>query len=153
VVAAFSKLWAFTPAQVAALVFGVWWIGNGLTVFLATQSTFAALTEDGTVHVLGVSIAVNGWHGLFHLATGMAGIVLCWRPSGARGYALIVGLLYLAAALCGLFIGDTVFGVIRVDEFGSIDHALEGAVLLVAWLTSSRHPVAASGDRAMGTPG
>ncbi len=144
---AFSKLRVFTPAQVAALVFGVWWIGNGLTVFLATQSTFAALTEDGTVHVLGVSIAVNGWHGLFHLGTGIAGIVLCWRPSGARGFALIVGLLYLTAALSGLLIGDTVFGVIRVDELGSLDHALEAVTLLAAWLASSGHP---AGEAAIG---
>jgi uncharacterized protein DUF4383 len=153
VATALSKLGIFTSAQVAALVFGVWWIGNGLTVFLATQSTFAALTEDGTVRALGVSIAVNGWHGLFHLGTGIAGIVLCWRPSSARGFALIVGLLYLAAALCGLFIGDTVFGVIRVDEFGSFDHALEGMVLLAAWLASSGHPGVESGDQAIGTPG
>lgn len=143
--ATLSKLWAFTPAQVAALVFGAWWVGNGLTVFLATQANFAVLTEDGTVHSLGISIAVNGWHGLFHLSTGVAGIVLCWSPRGARAYALIVGLLYLVAALCGLFIGDAVFGVIRVDEFGSVDHAVESVVLLGAWLASSegRHLKAA----------
>jgi hypothetical protein len=135
--ATLSKLRVFTPAQVAALVFGVWWLGNGLTVFLATQSNFGALTEDGTVHSLGISIAVNGWHGLFYLSTGVAGIVLCWSPRGARAYALIVGLLYLAAALCGLLIGDVVFGVIRVDEFGSVDHAVESVVLLAAWLASS----------------
>jgi hypothetical protein len=143
---AFSKLCLFTPAQIAALVFGVWWIGNGLTVFLATESSFAALAENGTVHVLGISIAVNGWHGLLHLSTGIAGIAVCRHPGGARRYALLVGLLYLAAALCGFFIGDTVFGVIRVDEFGSADHAVEGALFLAAWRSSSARPAPEAGD-------
>lgn len=137
---AFSNLRSFTPAQIAALVFGVWWIGNGLTVFLATQSNFSALAGNGTVHVLGISIAVNGWHGLLHLSTGLAGIAVCRHPIYARGYALIVGLLYLTAALCGLFIGDTVFGVIRVDEFGSADHAVEGVLMLAAWRSSPGRP-------------
>lgn len=141
---AFSKLGNFTPAQIAALVFGVWWIGNGLTVFLATQATFAALTQNGTVQVLGISIAVDGWHGLLHLSTGIAGVAVCWRPSAARAYALIVGLLYLTAALWGLFIGDSVFGVIRVDELGSADHAVEGILLLATWLASSARPAPVS---------
>jgi|GEM_PF-2223319 len=143
---AFSKLRAFTPAQIAALVFGVWWIGNGLTVFLATESSFAALAGNGTVHVLGISIVVNGWHGLLHLSTGIAGIAVCRHPGGSRRYALIVGLLYLAAAVCGLFIGDTVFGVIRVDELGSADHAVEGVLLLAAWRSSSACPAPEVGN-------
>lgn len=85
-------------------------------------------------------IAHNGWHGVFHLVTGLAGVTFCWRPHWARAYVLIVGLLYLTAALCGLFVGDTVFGLIRVDEFGSIDHAVEGALFLTAWLTSPSDP-------------
>lgn len=138
--AVIAKLGTWTPAQIAALVFGAWWIGNGITVFLATQSTFSALGADGTVNALGVSIAVNGWHGLYHLTTGLAGIALCWRPSGARAYVLIVGLLYLVAALFGLFVGEAVFGLIRVDEFGSVDHAVEGVLLLAAWVASPRVP-------------
>lgn len=137
---AFARLGAWTPAQIAALVFGIWWISNGITVFLATQSTLAALGTDGTVNALGVSIAVNGWHGLYHLTTGLVGIALCWRPSGARVYAVIVGLLYLVAAVFGLFVGDTVFALIRVDEFGSVDHAVEGVLLLAAWFASPKAP-------------
>jgi hypothetical protein len=131
-----ARVDAWTPAQLAALVFGVWWIGNGLTVFLATRSTLAALGADGTVKVLGVAIAVNGWHGLFHLATGIAGVALCWRARSAAAYALVVGPLYLLAALYALFVGDSVFGLIRVDELGSADHAVEGVLLLAAWLAS-----------------
>jgi hypothetical protein len=44
------------------------------------------------------------------------------------------------AALFGLFVGETVFGLIRVDEFGSADHAVEGVLLLVAWFASRTVP-------------
>ena len=114
--------------------------GNGIAVFLTIQPDPAALGADGAVDAFGVSIAVNGWHGVFHLVTGLAGVTFCRRPDWARVYVLIVGLLYLAAALCGLFIGETVFGLIRVDEFGSIDHAIEGALFMAAWLTSPSDP-------------
>ena len=135
---ALARLERWAPAQLGAFVFGVWWIGNGLAVFLASQSSFAQLGADGTVKTLGLSIAVNGWHGLLHLVTGLAGVACCWEPRAARAYALAVGVLYLAAALCGLLIGDPVFGVIRVNEIGSLDHAVEAVVMLAAWLASPR---------------
>jgi hypothetical protein len=130
-----AKLRSWTPAQVAALVFGVWWIGNGIAVFISEPSG-ATLATDSTVHTFGLSIAVNGWHGIFHLATGVVGVAVCRWPRGSRTYALLMALLYLSAALCSLFTGTTVFGVIHVDELGSADHAVEGAVLLVVWLAS-----------------
>lgn len=68
-----AKLGAWTPAQIAALVFGVWWIGNGITVFLAThpsplsqrsgqtaRSTLSASrlrSMDGTVSTLTTGLA------------------------------------------------------------------------------------------------
>jgi hypothetical protein len=131
-----AKLRAWTPAQIAALVFGIWWIGNGVAVFLA-EPTGAALDSDSAVKTLGLSIAVNGWHGLFHLITGLAGVAVCWWPGRARAFALIVGTIYLAAACWSLFDNATVFGLIRVDELGSADHAVEAALLLAAWLASA----------------
>jgi hypothetical protein len=130
-----AKLRAWTPAQIAALVFGIWWIGNGVAVFLAEPSG-TALDAGSAVRTLGLSIAVNGWHGLFHLATGLAGVATCWWPRRARAFALIVGTIYLVAACWSLFDSATVFGLIRVDELGSADHAVEGFLLLVAWLAS-----------------
>lgn len=135
--ATLEKLRAWTPTQLAALILGVWWIGNGIAVFLAVEPSIAALGADGTVSVLGLSIAVNGWHGLFHLLSGLAGIAVCRSRAASRAYALIVGALYLAAAAYSVLSGATVFGLIHVDELGSIDHALEGVLLLSLWLSSS----------------
>ena len=128
----------WTPAQIAALAFGLWWIGNGVAVFLAAEPGTTTLDADGTVKLLGLSIAVNGWHGLFHLASGLAGVAVCRSPRGSSAYALLVGTTYLAAALCAIVTGATVFGLIHVDELGSVEHAVEGAVLLVAWMASRR---------------
>ncbi len=136
---AVARLQAWTPAQVAALVFGVWWIGNGVAVFLAEPSG-ATLNTSSSVNTPGLSIAVNGWHGIFHLLSGTAGVALCWRPGRARAYALITGVTYLVAALWSLFDPTTVLGVIHVDELGSADHAVEAVLLLSAWLVSRPHP-------------
>jgi hypothetical protein len=129
---------AWSPAQIAALAFGLWWIGNGAAVFLTAEPSIGSLEASGSVDALGLSIAVNGWHGLFHLATGFAGVAASRSPRGSATYVLLVGALYLAAACCSLITGATVFGLIRVDEFGSADHAAEGIVLIMAWLGSRR---------------
>lgn len=133
--AALGKLRTWTPAQIAALVFGIWWIANGVAVFLAEPSG-ATLATDSSVHTFGLSIAVNGWHGVFHLGTGLAGLAVCRSPRRSRVYALAMAALYLSAALCSLFTGATVFGLIHVDDFGSADHGIEGVTMATAWMAS-----------------
>jgi hypothetical protein len=136
---AITQPWTWTPAQIAALAFGVWWIGNAVAVFLVVDPKVAALETNGTVDAFGVSIVVNGWHGLLHLSTGLAGLGACWWPRSSRVYVLLIGALYFAAAFCGLFLSSTVFGLIRVNEFGSIEHAIEGAVLVAVGMAFSRN--------------
>jgi hypothetical protein len=131
-----AQLRTWTPTQLAALILGVWWIGNAVAVFLAVEPSIATLDANGTVSVLGLSIAVNGWHGLFHLLSGLAGIAVCRSPAASRAYALIVGTLYLTAAAYSAYDSATVFGLIHVDELGSIDHALEGVLLISLWLST-----------------
>lgn len=130
-----GRLRSWTPAQIAALAFGIWWIGNGVAIFVSEPSG-ATLATDSAVRIFGISIAVNGWHGIFHLLTGFAGVAVCRSPRGSRVYALLVAVLYLSAALCSLFTGATVFGVIHVDDLGSADHAVEGVVMAAVWLAS-----------------
>lgn len=125
----------WSPAQIAALAFGIWWIGNGIAVF-ASEPSGATLATDSAVRTFGLSIAVNGWHGIFHLFTGLAGVAVCRWPRGARAYVLLMAVLYLSAALCSLFTGATVFGVVHVDDLGSADHAVEGAVMVAVWFGS-----------------
>lgn len=130
----------WTAAQIAAAAFGLWWLGNALGVFLGAEPSVTSLDSDGTVRLLGTSIAVNGWHGLLHLLTGLAGVAVCWWPRRARSYAIFVGALYLAAGVWSVFTGSTVFGLIHADSLGSAVHAVEGTALLAVGLLSAREP-------------
>lgn len=140
----------WTAAQIASLAFGIWWLGNALGVFLGAEPSVTSLDANGTVRVLGSSIAVNGWHGLLHLLTGFTGIAVCWWPRRARSYAIIVGALYLAAGVWSVFTGSTVFGLIHADSLGSVVHAVEGTVLLAVGLASGTRAAGPVFDRELG---
>lgn len=61
----------------------------------ASFDTGAAVPTDDVFGVL----AVNGWHNLLHLGTGLAGLVAV--GFAARAYALVAGVAYLALATWG----------------------------------------------------
>jgi hypothetical protein len=140
---------SWSPAQIAAIAFGVWWIGNGVAVFLSEPSG-ASLATDTSVRIGSFSIAVNGWHGLFHLGTGLAGVAVCRWRTPSSWYALAMAAVYLTAAAWSLLGGATIFGVIHVDELGSVDHAIEGVAMAAAWVASVRESRPA-GRQATGT--
>ena len=122
-----------TPAQLAALTLGAFWVLNGVAVFAYGEPAPWALGGSGEVPALGTSISANGWHGLLHLATGLAGLAAYRSPASARAYAASIGGLYLALALWALaFNATTVAGVIYVDRLGSAEHLLEAILLLTA---------------------
>jgi Domain of unknown function (DUF4383) len=135
-----GRVTAWTPAQVAALVFGIWWIGNALAVFFVAADAPGGFGAATAVDAGGLSIAVNGWHGVFHLVTGLAGLAACPWQRSSRAYALAMAILYLSAALSAALIGPTVFGLIRVDLPGSIDHAVEGSLFAWVWFVSRDRP-------------
>ena len=93
-----------SPAQVFALVIGATLTVAGIVGFFYNAS-FA--TGDGTARdaVLGV-LDVNGWHNLFHIASGGIGLVVAGSYGGSRAYALGLGALYLLVALLGFLAGD-----------------------------------------------
>jgi uncharacterized protein DUF4383 len=125
------------------LSFGVWWTLNGIAVFVFGDPSPATLDGHGEVSVFGISIAANGWHGLFHLFTGLVGLAVCLRPAISRGYALIVGATYLTVAAWGLVGGSTVAAILYVDTAGSVVHAVEATIILAAGIAAgelSPHP-------------
>jgi hypothetical protein len=74
-----------SAAQVFALAIGATLVVVGILGFFY-NSSFG--TGDGTERdaVLGI-LDVNGWHNVFHIATGALGLVLSGSYGGARGYA------------------------------------------------------------------
>jgi hypothetical protein len=127
-----------TAAQLVALYIGLWWTSNGIAVFAIGDSNFATGNVHGAADFLGMSIAVNGWHGLFHLIPGLAGIAFAWRAEAARAYLFAVAGLYFVAAGWGIVDGKTALGVMSVDTFGSFVHLGEGLIALTGAVLSPR---------------
>ncbi len=124
-----------SPAQIAALVVGVWWTTNGIGAFLLDPN-LTTNHVNGAGDLFGVTITVNGWHALFHLLPGLAGIVAARRPGAALAFTLIAGAAYLAVGGWGLLTGGDSVGVIAVDTSGDLLHVLEGAVTLTAGIVT-----------------
>ena len=125
---------AWTVAQATALVFGIWWTINGIGALLLDPN-FSTAHVHGSGTLLGlVTITANGWHGVFHLLTGAAGITVARRPHASLVYALAAGALYVAVGALGLIVGGSAVGVIAVDASGDIVHIAEGAIVLGAGL-------------------
>ncbi|MGY2063149.1 DUF4383 domain-containing protein, partial [Nocardia gipuzkoensis] len=83
---------------------------------------------------------VNGWHALFHLLTGLAGLAVAPRANGSFRYTWLCGPFYLIAAALGFVGGDNVVGMMAVDTFGNIVHTIEGSLILAAGALSASLP-------------
>jgi Domain of unknown function (DUF4383) len=132
-----DRLRQWTPAQIAAAIFGLFWALDGISALTSAGAGVSSLGVHEEVSLFGIPIAVNGWHGVFHLLTGLGGIAVCASPGASRTYALAVGPLYLVAALWGLLLGSSAFGLVDVDVFGSLVHAVEGTLMLSAGLLAA----------------
>lgn len=121
-----------TPAQLAAFLLAVWFTSNGPIGLLIGPSFATDPAQGNSIDLLGfIPVTVNGWHALFHLATGLPGLWLARSRAGTAWYALVVGLVYLGVAAFGFADGTTIAGLLSVDTFGNRVHAIEGTLLLV----------------------
>ena len=97
-----------SPARLYATLVGGALVIVGILGFFY-ESSFA--TGDSVVadDVLGI-LAVNGWHNLVHLATGLLGLAVA--SYAAREYALGLGLAYTVIAIWGFIEVDGGVGVL-----------------------------------------
>jgi hypothetical protein len=82
--------------------------------------------KPGEVDDLFGVLAVNGWHNLVHLLSGLAGLAV-WRSYGAaRKYAIGVGASYAAIAIWGFVIGggEAILGIVPVNSEDNVLHLL-----------------------------
>jgi len=87
--------------------------------------------NDHSVDVFGI-LSVNGWHNLFHIATGTLGLLAAGYA--ARSYALGVGLLYAVLAIYGFILGGghNLLGFIPVNTEDNFLHLILGLLGLGA---------------------
>ncbi|MFD6158264.1 DUF4383 domain-containing protein [Nocardia sp. NPDC060256] len=123
-----------TPLQFFVFLAGAWFTANGVIAFgIYPDMAFGGDMHSCTIQFLGfIPVTVNGWHALFHLLTGLAGLVLAPVYARAIAYAWACGPFYLLIAALGFTGGDHVLHLMAVDTFGNIVHTVEGTILLTA---------------------
>jgi Domain of unknown function (DUF4383) len=96
-----------TPVQIAALLVGAVFLLVGVLGFVpGVTSDYGALGVAGhasEAHLLGL-FQVSILHNVVHLLFGVAGLVLARSASGARGFLVVGGIVYLVLWLYGLVV-------------------------------------------------
>jgi hypothetical protein len=125
-----------SPARLYATVVGAVLTILGIIGFFYSGSFGSPGTVDD---VFGI-FAVNGWHNVFHLATGLLGLAAAGYA--ARTYALAVGLLYLVVTIWGFIIGsgDSILTIVPVNTEDNVLHLIVGLTGLAAGAASPARP-------------
>jgi hypothetical protein len=123
---------ASSPAKLYATVVGAVLTIAGIIGFFYSSS----FGSPGIVDDMFGIFAVNGWHNVLHLATGLLGLAAAGYF--ARTYALAVGLLYLVVAIWGFLIGsgDAILSIVPVNTADNVLHLIIGLVGLAAGAAS-----------------
>lgn len=132
-----------SPARLYATL-----VGGGLVLIGIVGFFYSASFDTGdrvlndADQLLGI-FAVNGWHNLVHIATGLLGLAAAGYA--ARTYALGLGLAYLILAIWGFLVVDDGLGaildILPVDREDNLLHlALGLAGLAAGAATPQREP-------------
>ena|SRR5215212_9417779 len=89
--------------------------------------------DDMSVKVFGI-LAVNGWHNVVHLATGVLGLLAVGYF--ARQYALALGVVYIAVAVWGFIIGsgESILSIVPINTADNVLHLALGVLGVLAGL-------------------
>lgn len=119
---------ASSPAKLYATLVGAVLTIAGIIGFFYSGS----FGSPGEVDKVFGILAVNGWHNVVHLATGLLGLAAAGYA--ARQYALGLGLVYLVVAVWGFIIGsgDSILSIVPVNTEDNILHLILGLTGLAA---------------------
>ena len=124
---------ASSPARLYATLVGAVLTIVGISGFFYSSS----FGSPGEVDKVFGILAVNGWHNVLHLATGLLGLAAAGYA--ARQYALGLGLVYLVVAIWGFIIGsgDSILSIVPVNTSDNILHLILGLTGLAAGAATS----------------
>ena len=119
---------ASSPARLYATLVGAVLTIVGIGGFFYSSS----FGSPGEVDKVFGILAVNGWHNILHLATGLLGLAAAGYA--ARQYALGLGLVYPVVAIWGIIIGsgDSILSIVPVNTPDNILHLILGLTGLAA---------------------
>lgn len=133
---------ASTPARLYATL-----VGGALVVAGVIGFFYSASFDTGndvladTDDVFGI-LAVNGWHNVVHLTTGLLGLAAAGYA--ARSYALGLGLVYLVVAIWGFMETEggigAILDVVPVNTEDNFLHLILGLTGLAAGAATPAEP-------------
>ncbi|HEX2285154.1 MAG TPA: DUF4383 domain-containing protein [Mycobacterium sp.] len=131
------------PVQKAALAVGAAFLLVGILGFIpgitTDYDTMTFAGHESGAHLLGI-FEVSILHNLVHLAFGVAGLLLARSFSGARGFLLGGGVIYLVLWVYGLLIGhETAANFVPVNNADNWLHFVLGAAMVLLGVLLSRN--------------
>lgn len=126
--------------QVAGWIAGLAFVVVGLLGFTVSGGHHAVGMEGGKL--LGL-FQVNMLHNFVHLAVGA--LLIGGAMAGARaakGINMLVGVIYLAVGVAGLFILDSSVNIIALNGLDNTLHLVAGAALFVIGTFVKEHSMA-----------
>jgi Domain of unknown function (DUF4383) len=137
---------ATSPARLYALLVGGALTIAGIIGFFYDSSfdTGTSLTSDDVFGIL----AVNGWHNVVHIVTGLLGLAAVGYA--ARTYALVLGFVYVVVAVWGFAETSGGVGVILdffpVNTEDNVLHLVLGLTGLAAGAATQKASTAQPAD-------
>ena len=121
-----------SPARLYATLVGAALVIFGIVGFFYS----ASFGSPGSVKEVFGAFSVNGWHNVFHIATGAIGLLVAGYA--ARQYALWLGALYVVIAIWGFAIGsgDSILGFLPVNTGDDFLHLVLGLLGVAAGLAT-----------------
>jgi Domain of unknown function (DUF4383) len=135
---------ATSPARLYAILVGGALVIAGIIGFFYSSSFGGPGEVDDVFGIL----AVNGWHNVVHILTGLLGLAAAGYA--ARTYALGLGAVYLVIAIWGFIIGsgESLLGFIPVNTEDNVLHLILGLTGLAAGAaTPATHAVPVAAPR------
>jgi hypothetical protein len=136
-----------SPARLYALTVGAVLTVIGIIGFFYNASFAVGNDINASDPVFGL-LAVNAWHNIVHILTGVLGLLAAGYA--ARTYALGLGLVYLVVAFLGFIdfgsgdLNDTILQVIPVNTEDNLLHLALGVLGLAAGAATPRAGAARS---------
>ena len=130
-----------SPARLYALTVGGVLTVAGIIGFFYNASFAVGDDINASDPVFGL-LAVNAWHNIVHILTGVLGLLAAGYA--ARTYALGLGLVYLVVAFLGFIdfasgdLSDTILQVIPVNTEDNLLHLALGVLGLAAGAATPR---------------
>ncbi|HXR61202.1 MAG TPA: DUF4383 domain-containing protein [Solirubrobacterales bacterium] len=124
-----------SPASLYALLIGAVLLVAGIIGFFYSASFGSPGNVDD---VLGI-LAVNAWHNLVHILSGVLGLAaFASGPRASRTYALVFGVVYIVVAIWGFIIGsyESILGFVPVNTEDNILHVILGVLGVGAYAAS-----------------